>query len=487
MDKPDPKRTGRQTAAWIAALWTAFDAHVRGKALASGLQAQDRALRDALKEMLAVRDFVDSPGGILGSDRTKHGEIAEHVHVSIRRAYDLLHRRAPAATLENVPRTGPVDYVDGGAEIQSKYYNGLLNSLHGVSFHAEQYEDFATGHGRYHIPKEQYGQLREFQETGTIEGLSARSVERLRRQVESIRHETGRPIDEVLGPGEARYDEVQPGRVQRTIEDREKRFAKENENLKARVRDKHGPSGAGAGKAAAAGAVAGGGLGLAATLWTKYLEGKNAFRGEFTADDWNDAGLNTLKGAGAGAVAGFSVYVLTSSTRLAAPFAGSLVSGLMGIGTLLSQLRAGEIDDAQFVDLSLMVAAETAIACIAAVAGQTLIPVPLLGAFVGSVAGKLVESAIRDSLGEQAESELIGRLQAYEAAAIEELDESLRAAMHELDASFGRLENLMRVAFDETVNTNMRLATSVLIAKHAGVPRDRILRSIGDVDAFMKD
>ena len=126
-----------------------------------------------------------------------------------------------------------------------------------------------------------------------------------------------------------------------------------------------------------------------------------------------------------------------------------------------------------------MVAAETAITCIAAVAGQTLIPVPLLGAFVGSVAGKLVESAIRDSLGEEAESELIGRLQAYEAAAIDELDESLRAAMHELDASFGRLENLMRVASDETVNTNLRLATGVLIAECASVPRDRVLRSIG--------
>ena len=487
MDKPDLKGAGRRTAVRITALWTAFDAHVRGKALASGLEAQDRAFRDALKEMLAVRDFVDSPEQILGSPRTKHGEIAEHVHVSIQRAYDLLHRRAPTATLENVPRTGPVDYVDGGAEIQSKYYNGLLNSLHGVSVHAEQYEDFATGHGRYHIPKDQYGQLRELQETGTIEGLSARSVERLRRQVESIRQEMGRPIDETLGPGEARYDEVQPGRVQRTIEDREKRLAKENESLKARVRDEHGPSWAGAGKAAAAGAVVGGGLGLAATLWTRYLEGKNAFRGEFTADDWKDAGLSSLQGAGAGAVTGFSVYVLTSSTRLAAPFAGSLVSGLTGIGTLLCQREAGEIDDAQFVDLSLMVAAETALACIAAVAGQTLIPVPLLGAFVGSVAGKLVASAIRDSLGEEAESELIGRLQSYEAAAIEELDESLRAAMHELDASFGRLENLMRVAFDETVNTNMRLATSVLIAECAGVPRDRILRSTGDVDAFMKD
>ena len=409
------------------------------------------------------------------------------MHVSIQRAYDLLRQRAPTATLENVTRTGPVDFIDGGTEIQSKYYNGLLESLRGVSFHAERYEDFATGHGRYIIPKDQYEQLRELQETGSIEGLSTRSVERIRRRVESIRQQTGRPIDETLAPGEARYDEVQLERVHETIEDRKKRLAKENESRKARVRDEHRASLAGAGKAAAAGAVAGGGLGLAATLWTKYLEGKNAFRGEFTADDWNDAGLSSLQGAGAGAVAGFSVYVLTSSTRLGAPFAGSLVSALMGIGTLLSQREAGEIDDAQFVDLSLMVAAESAITCIAAVAGQTLIPVPVLGAFVGSVAGKLVESALKGSLGEDAEAELIGRLQAYEATAIDELDESLRAAMHELDASFDRLENLMRVAFDETVNTNMRLATSVVIAECAGVPRDRILRSTGDVDAFMEE
>ena len=96
-------------------------------------------------------------------------------------------------------------------------------------------------------------------------------------------------------------------------------------------------------------------------------------------------------------MAGFSVYMLTSSTRLAAPFAGSLVSGLTGIGSLLSQYKAGTIDAAQFVDLSLMVTAEAAIAGIAAVAGQTLIPVPLLGVFVGSVAGKLVELAIQRS------------------------------------------------------------------------------------------
>ena len=488
MDSPEPKgTTGRRTAAQLAALWTALDEHLRGKALASGLQARHRAFRAALKEVVAVRELVNAPEHIPGSDLTKHGVIAEHVHVAIRRAKDLLHQRQPTATFDGVSRFGPVDFLVGGTEIQSKFYRGLSESLGGVSYHAGKYEDFATGSGRYLIPKDQYEQLRELRETGTIEGLSARIVRLIERQLESLRQDSGRSVEELLVPGEASYDEVQLDRVHETIDGRKKGLARENARLKSEVRDEHRASLAGAGKAAAVGAGAGGGLGLAATLWSKYLEGKNAFRGEFTGEDWKEAGVSALKGAGAGAVSGFSVYALTGSTRLAAPFAGSLVSALMGVATLLGQREAGEIDDAQFVDLALMVAAESALTCIAAVAGQALIPVPLLGAFVGSVAGKLIELALRGGLGEDAEAELLERLQVYEMEALDQLDESLRAAVRELDASFGRLENLMGVAFDETVNTQMRLAASIWIAESTGVPAERILRSAGDVDAFMEE
>ena len=420
----------------LAALWTALDEHLRGKALASGLEARKRAFRDALNEVVAVRDFVSCPERILGSDRTKSGEVAEHVHVAIRRAKDVMHQRRPTATFDGVPRTGRVDYVDDGTNVQSKYYRGLSESLGGVSFHAGKYEDFATGGGRYHIPKDQYEQLREFQETGSIEGLSARTVQRIERQMESIRQETGRPIEEILGPGEASYDEVQLDRVHETIDDREKGLARENERLKSEVRDEHRASLARAGKAAAVGALAGGGLGLAATLWSKYLEGENPFRGELTAEDWKEAGVSALKGAAAGAVSGFSVYVLTGSTRLGAPFAGSLVSALMGVGTLLGQREAGEIDDAEFVDLALLVAAESALTCIAAVAGQTLVPVLLLGAFVGSVAGKLVESALRGGLAEDAEAELLERLQAYVREAIDALDAEVQAILAQYASRF---------------------------------------------------
>ena len=44
----------------------------------------------------------------------------------------------------------------------------------------------------------------------------------------------------------------------------------------------------------------------------------------------------------------------------------------------------------------------------------------------------------------------------------------------------------MGVAFDETVNTQMRLGASIWIAESTGVPAERILRSAGDVDAFME-
>ena len=486
MSRPDASRAGPHVAAQTAASWAEFDAAARGEALAAALTKQDRAFLEALGELQVVKDFVGSPEHILGSADTKHGEIAEQVHVGVRRAYELLLQQKPSASFEGVHRLGPVDYVDGGVDIQSKFHNGLRNTLESALSHADQNRDFATGDGRYHIPKDQFEQLKQLRESRTIDGLSDRSVERVERVRESLEQNTGRSLDELVEPSEATYDEVQQGRVHETIEDRESRLADKKDELKDQAHEEHGPSLSGAATAAAVGAAAGGGVRFAQAVWVKYRDGKNPFQGEFSVEDWKDIGLDTAKGAGTGAVAGGTLYLLTNSTDLAAPFAGALVSGLMGIGDLLGQYHSGEIDDAQFLDCSLMVAAEAAIIGLSAAAGQTLIPIPMLGAFVGSIAGKIVASAIRDGLGE-AESELIERLKAYEAAAIGKLDEALRAAVEQLDAYFGQLSDLARVAFDESVNTELRLTASIRIAEAVDVPDHQILRSNADLDTFMEE
>ena len=327
-------------AAQLAAAWTAFDKTVRDEALAATLGARDRAFAEASAAMQSVKDFVGSPENILGSVETKHGEIAEQCHVGFRRAIDFLNERTPTATIEGVDRTGPVDYIDG-VDIQSKFYNGLRNTLAGVENHAERYSEFVISGGRYHIPKDQFEQLLELRETGAVDGLSARSVERLHALVESLEQRTGRSFDDLIEASEVSYPEVQQGRVHETIEGREDELAASDVELRQQAQAEHGPSLGGAATAATMGGVTGAGVGFAQAVWVKYREeGKNPFQGDFVAADWQDVGLEAAKGGAGGALAGGSVYLLTNATDLAAPFAGSLVSGLMGIGDLIGQYQA---------------------------------------------------------------------------------------------------------------------------------------------------
>ena len=486
MSRPAATRTGPHVAAQTAASWAAFDAALRKDALDAGVRNQDRAFWDALGEMHVVEEFIGKPEHILGRENTKHGEISEQFHVASRRAWDVLHHRTPTANISDVPRTGRADYIENGMEIQSKYYNGLRATLGGVTGHARNHPDFVTDAGRYHIPKDQFQQLSQLGDEGTIDGLSARSVARIGRRVESLQQETGRSIDELIDSGEARYDEVTRGRIHRTIDDQKNTIANENEDLKDQARAEHAPGLAGAATAAALGAAAGGGVSLVQAMWVKMREGKNPFQGDFSYEDWKDVGLDTAKGAGTGAVAGGTLYFLTNATDLAAPFAGSLVSGLIGIGNLLGQYHTGRINDVEFVDLSLMAAAESAIVGLSVAAGQILIPIPMLGAVVGSIAGKVVSVAIKGGLGE-AESSLIERLKTYEAQSIANLDDALRGTMVSLDSFYARLVDLAYIAFDETVNTDLILAASIQMAETLDVPEGQILRSTAALDAFIEE
>jgi hypothetical protein len=477
-------RPGLHVSAQVAAAWSGLDAAGRAAEQAAALRDQDRAFLGAMREFQVVRDFVGAPENILGSATTKHGEIAEQVNVALRRAWDVLHGRAPGATFDGVSRTSPVDYRFDGVDIQSKYYNGLPNTLDGVAAHAEKHQGFSGEHGRYHIPSDQHSQLEELRQTGGIEGFSARSADAVQRRVEGLERETGRSAGDLIEPGEASYADVQQGRVHDTLKRGEERLARQNEERRRAALAEHGPSLAGLGKAAAFGAAAAGGVGLAQAVWVKCREGKSPFRGEFSAQDWRDVGVVAVRGAGGGAVAGSGVYLLTNSTALAVPFAGSLVSALMGIGVLLGNHQAGVIDADEFVELSQVVALEAAAVGLAVAAGQTLFPVPLLGAVLGSLAGGFVVSALKAGLGKSA-SELTARLVESERLALAELDEEYRACAERLAAWFGNLERLAVSAFDTEQNTTLLLQASAELAEFAGVPDERIVRTVGDVDEFM--
>ena len=486
MRQIDANRTGPHIAAQVASSWASLDDASRSADLAYALSSQDREFMATMQKMQVVRDFVGTPDKILGSSTTKHGEIAEQVNVAIIRARDALLGRAPTATFEGVGRFAPTDYRVDGVDIQSKYHNGLRNTLDGVLGHTSDHPGFASGGGGYHFPRDQYEQVRQLNETGRIDGLSDKSTDAIGDRLDWLQQRTGRPADDLVAPGETSYGEVQQGRIHDTIRDREGRLAEENDDLRRRAQADHGPSLAGLGQAATIGAAVGGGVGLAQGIWVKYREGKSPFRGDFSVQDWMDVGVPAAQGAGGGAVAGGALYLLTNSTQLSAPAAGALVSGLMGVGSLLRHYHSEAIDGEQFVDMSQIVVMDAAIVGMASMTGQVLIPIPLLGAFVGSVARKLVATAIKDSLGES-ESELSERLHAYEEAALSQLDQAYQAHVRRLDTYIGDLERLALVAFDNTVNADLRLYASVEFAEAVGVPDGLILHTAGDLDRFLEE
>ena len=471
--RPEPPHI----AAQVAATWAGLDAAGRVHELAEALANQDRAFLSAMREMQAIRDFVGSPEHILGSGLTKHGEIAEYVTVHVSRAKDVLLGNVPGATFEGVGRIDATDYRFDGADIQSKYHNGLRNTLDAVLRHAGNHPEFTRSGAGYHIPRDQHEELSQ----GIEEGGGA-----IQDRLEQLQRLTGRPAEDIIKPGEATYSEVQQGRVHDTIRDRENSLTRRNEELREAARSRHEPSVAGFGTAAVIGATVGGGVALTQGIWVKYREGKNPFRGDFSLQDWQDIGVPVAQGAGAGGIAGGALYLLTNSTKLSAPAAGAFVSGLMGIGSLLRQYHAGYIDGERFVDLSQMAVVDAATVGVASATGQLFIPVPLLGAFIGSVAGKFVATTLSNVLDED-EAKLKGQLHAHADLAYAQLDEECQAYLRRLDDHFDNLERLAVVAFDTNVNTDLLLKASVELAEAVGVEEELILRSTADLDKFMTE
>lgn len=85
-----------------AAVGSINDVRIADEALQ--LVNQEVALSAAMGEMQKVRDFIGAPEKILGSEQTKHGEIAEWTEVGVRRARDYLASTDPTATFDGVRR-----------------------------------------------------------------------------------------------------------------------------------------------------------------------------------------------------------------------------------------------------------------------------------------------------------------------------------------------------------------------------------------------
>ncbi|MDR2013997.1 MAG: hypothetical protein LBP99_00020 [Azoarcus sp.] len=441
---------------------------------------QQKAFAKAFEETAEIREFIGNPSQIIGNQDTKHGEIAEVVEVGIRRARDLLDREIPSATFDGVGRTAPEDFRIDGVNVQSKFYNGAKSSLSGVLDHMEKYKNFGRdGTSIYQIPKDQYEQINRIID-GNRGGVGYKTAQAILVKVQEIEDGTGKKFSEVVRPSVSDYSEVQQGKIVKTIETHEKDFQSRNEAHRKQILKDHEPSLAEGVKATATAAAVGAAVSFASASYKKYQkEGKNIFKGDFTAEDWTEVGGDALTGGGLGSVTGATVYALTNYAELSAPMAGAFVSAVKGMAPLIKDYRSGKINLDQLLDGGMFVCSDAALVGLGAAAGQVLIPVPVLGAVVGSLAGKV--------LSQIAAGQIKGLQEAIDARmrqAMEKLDAVYQQVMERINAEFEKLGELTQAAFDITRNVQL-VQASIDLARAHGVDKSKLLGNYADLDCYM--
>lgn len=450
---------------------------VREAAGAAKVEAQNQLLEQASIYVDTARAFIDKPGNILGSPATKHGEIAEVVEVGVRNAWEVLTGSTASSSL-HPDRTGPIDYIVDGYDVQSKFYNGVHNSLGGVADHLKKYAAFPEGKSYYAIPKDQYDQLLKVL-NGESTGLSEKSIDSLKEAIRHIESTTGRDLQDVVRPASFDYGEVQTGAVDEALDKRQAELNDANERRVAEIQDEHAPSWQDGLKATATAAAVGAGVSFIRASFGKYREGKNIFKGDFSAQDWKEVGLETGEGAAIAGVTGGAIYFMTNCADMSAPLAGAVVSAVKGLAPLVQGYQAGELSLEQLIDTGCIVCAEVGMVAAATAIGQAAIPVPILGALIGSIAGQTLASILRRE-HQKAAAATDARVAEYQAS----LDAAQRRTLDTLLAQFTNLGTLTVAAFDLRLNADI-LRSSAKLARTYGVEDHKILRTTRDVDRYM--
>jgi hypothetical protein len=461
-----------------------LDLEARAQETASALSAQHTAFTNAMGALNKVRGFIGDPAHIVGNRTTKHGEIAERVEVAVRRARDFMARQFPEATFAGAVRNGPTDYRIGLDNVQSKFINGVQGTLREVHRHMCENPGYGSSGSFYHIPHEQHEVVRRVLAGARVEGLGARSLRAIAEQAREIERAAGRPFAEAVRPGVSTYSDVQQGRIHSTMDRHERDVRVTDRNQRAQITSQEEPTLIDVAKGAASGAAVGAGVRMTATLYRKWTQGKSPFRGEFSAADWKDLGLDGLVGGAQGGVSAGAILALTQYTDLAAPFAATFVSSAMAVGNLAGSHRRGEIGFDEMVELGEIACAETALLGIASLIGQTVIPIPILGAILGAVAGRILASQGRRCV-DAIDSELANALAARFNSVVAALNAEQQRIVRDLVAELDRLGELTDLAFDIGRNSALQLQASLLLAEVHGVSPTRRVADVAEMDQFM--
>ena len=304
------------------------------------------------------------------------------------------------------------------------------------------------------------------------------STYRLWKWVQEFFAESGVMPDD-LEPAVLDYAAAQKGKIDETVKNEEKNIRDEDQRRRDDAYKASKPTLKQGVQAAAVGAAAEGGMAFCLGIVKKRKQGKRLT--EFTEKDWQDVGIDTAKGTVQGGVRGGAIYAMTNFTATPAAVANALVTASFGVAAQAYQLQQGNISAEDFIVNSEVLCLDVSVSAVASILGQTLIPVPVLGAIIGNMAGMFMYQIAKDYLSET-EQVLIHNYREGFTALNKMLEERYQQLMAQLKKELAKYTSMLELAFDP--NVNIAFDGSIALADYVGVAQDRVLRSKVDIDNY---
>ena len=285
-----------------------------------------------------------------------------------------------------------------------------------------------------------------------------------------------------LEPSILEYPEVQSATYEATFDKEKEHLAQRDQERRDAAYQESKPTLAEEAKAAAISAAVEGGTALCMAIVQKRKSGKKLK--DFTEEDWKqiagEAGTGTVKGA----IRGGSIYVLTNFTATPAAVASAVTTASFGVAEQAHLYRTGAIGEQEFIEHSETLCMDAAVSAISSLAGQMLIPVPVLGAVIGNTIGTLLYQIGKDSLTKKEQAIFAGYISEINTLD-QQLEEAYRSSIDRMNAAFASYMDVLAVAFVPDVL--QALQGSAKLAKTMGVPTEEILDTREKVFSYFMD
>lgn len=484
--KSKVEKTAKSTQEQAVASWINYLNEVRMTTLMETLSKEEDNLNRAVATIgettKTIKDVIIENGGGRGGPRGMHGFIAECAEVGAGNAWEQIEGRAP--TYEWINDNGPIDIRHGAEAIQQKFVNsGGHLSLEAIKQHLDDYPEFLKNGGKYQIPADHYEKIQN------LLSISEEEANKMSTGTGDFSLRQWREVHEFFESSEISPDKIEPSRFKYKDVQREQykdTLASEKQKLKARNKERRDeahqnskPSVQEGLKATAAAAAIEGATAFCMEVASKMRAGKKL--SDFSADDWKAIAEKTGIGTLRGGVRGASIYMLTNHTATPAAVASALVTAAFGVAEQANKFRKGELDEVSFIENSEILCLDATVSALSSLAGQVLIPIPVLGAVIGNAVGTMLYQFGKESLSAKEQEILRGHLES-----IQRKDAELRTQYRNfIDALSENLLEFMGIlerAF--TVNPVSALRGSVELARRMGVPEDEILDSREKIEAY---